>query len=65
MIKNQYKPNLSQGTQEIKVFSPDIKNNMKNGWQGRLCWDIPFICSYNKLDISKKNKYLILKKLND
>ena len=65
MIKNQYKPNLSQGIQEIKVFSPDIKNNMKNGWQGRLCWDIPFICSYNKLDISKKNKYLILKKLND
>ena len=24
-----------------------IKNNSINGWQGRLCWNIPFICSYN------------------
>ena len=40
-----------------------LKNNSKNGWQGRLCWNTPFICSYNKLDIRKKNGYLIINKL--
>lgn len=64
-IKNQYKLNKSNVIDGIRVFGPDIKKNMKNGWQGRLCWDIPFVCSYNKIKISKKNKYLIFKKLND
>ena len=41
-------------------FFPDNKNNSKNGWQGRLCWDIPFICSYNNLNIYRKNDYLFL-----
>ena len=42
---------------------PDIEKNSKNGWQGRLCWNIPFICSYNKLEVEKKNGYLIIKKV--
>jgi hypothetical protein len=65
MIKNQYKSNQIQVIDDIRVLTPDIEKNMKNGWQGRLCWDIPFVCSYNKINISKKNKYLIFKKFND
>lgn len=49
----------------LKVFTPDFEKNKINGWQGRLCWDIPFICSHNKLVIDKKNSYLILNKMND
>ena len=37
-----------------KIFQPDIKNNSKNGWQGRLCWNTPFICSWNELRYKKK-----------
>ena len=33
-----------------------------NGWQGRLCWDIKFICTRNKVDIKKKNNYIVIKK---
>ena len=65
MIKNQYKSNQTQVIEDIKVLTPDIEKNMKNGWQGRLCWDIPFVCSYNKINISKTNDYLIFKKFND
>ncbi len=45
------------------VNRPDIKNN-KNGWQGRLCWDIPFLCTYNDIIIKKKYGYLFVNKLN-
>lgn len=45
----------------IDVYKPDVKNN-KNGWQGRLCWDIPFFCTYNKINVNKKNGYLIISK---
>ena len=36
------------------------KNVKKNGWQGILCWDIPFICSWEDFNINKKNTYLFL-----
>ena len=49
----------------VNIYYPDVKNNKKNGWQGRLCWDTPFICSYNKLTIKKKNGYLIINKLQN
>ena len=26
--------------ENVEIFYPDIKKNAKNGWQGRLCWDI-------------------------
>ena len=49
----------------VKIYRPDIKNNKKNGWQGRLCWNTPFICSYNKLEVKKKNRYLIINKIHN
>lgn len=49
----------------VKFHQPDVKKNQKNGWQGRLCWNIPFICSHNQLNIEKKYGYLILSILND
>ena len=62
-IENKYVLNDYSGNQLIKIYRPDVENNSKNGWQGRLCWNIPFICSYNKLDIKKKNGYFIINKL--
>ena len=64
-IDNRYILNQTYGNEFIKVFRPDVESNSKNGWQGRLCWNIPFICSYNKLDVSKKNGYLIVNKLQN
>jgi hypothetical protein len=50
----------------ISVFRPNIKvNNLNgNGWQGRLCWDIPFICSYNKIKVNLISNYYVISKLN-
>ncbi len=62
-VDNKYIINKKSTNQYIKIFQPDIKNNSINGWQGRLCWNIPFICSFNKLDIRKKNGYLIINQL--
>ena len=62
-VDNKYITNEKSTNQYIKTYQPDIKNNSINGWQGRLCWNIPFICSFNKLDIRKKNGYLIINKL--
>ena len=47
----------------ILLLRPDNKNNEKNGWQGRLCWDIGFLCSYREINVMKNNNYLILNKL--
>ena len=62
-IENQYILNNSNTEQIRKIFQPDIKKNSTNGWQGRLCWNIPFICSYNSLEIKKKYGYLVINKL--
>ena len=62
-IENQYILNNSNTEQIRKIFKPDIQKNSINGWQGRLCWNIPFICSYNNLEIKKKYGYLIINKL--
>ena len=64
-IENKYLLNEKNINQLVKIYRPDVENNSKNGWQGRLCWDIPFICSYNKLDVKKKNGYLIINKLKN
>ena len=61
-IDNKYILHDKNANQLIKIYQPDIRSNSTNGWQGRLCWNIPFICSYNKLDIRKKNGYLIINK---
>ena len=64
-INNKYLLNETYSNEFVKVFRPDVENNKKNGWQGRLCWNTPFICSYSKLDISKKNGYLIINKIQN
>ena len=53
-IHNKYVENIQYSNKHTKIFLPDIENNSQNGWQGRLCWDIPFICSSNKLECIKK-----------
>ena len=63
-IKNKsFKDKLSKN-EFIFVHRPDIDNNKKNGWQGRLCWNIPFVCSYNELIVNKNYGYLFFSKLN-
>ena len=64
-IKNQYLLNEVNSNEYANIYYPDIKKNKKNGWQGRLCWDTPFICSYNKLGVGKKNGYLIINRLKN
>ena len=59
-IHNKYIENTQYSNRHAKIFLPDVKNNYQNGWQGRACWDIPFICSYKNLNIYKKNNYLFL-----
>ena len=63
-IENEYILDKFNSKDYAKIFYPDIEKNKKNGWQGRLCWDIPFICSYNKVKLNKKNNYLFLYKAN-
>ena len=62
-IDNDYVLNKNISNKHAKIYYPNVKKNKKNGWQGRLCWDTPFICSYNNLEIKKNNRYLIINKL--
>ena len=64
-IENKYLLNEKSINPLVKIYRPDVENNSINGWQGRLCWDIPFICSTNRLDVRKKNGYLIINKLKN
>ena len=64
-IDNLYILREDISNENAKIFRPDIENNKRNGWQGRLCWNTPFICSYNKLYVDKKNGYLIINKLKN
>ena len=54
----------SNNNNTIPVFRPDIESNELNGngWQGRLCWDIPFMCSYNKVKVNLINNYYFISK---
>ena len=66
-IKNLSIPNTYHSKNTIQILKPDLASNAKegNGWQGRLCWDIDFICTKNKVVIEKKNSYLFVKKLEN
>ena len=59
-IQNRYLKNLDYSNKYAKIYIPDVKNNSQNGWHGRLCWNIPFICSTENLIIYRKNDYLFL-----
>ena len=61
-INNKFYIDKKSNNKFVNIYRPDIDSN-KNGWQGRLCWNIPFLCSYNHLNVDKKYGYLILSKL--
>lgn len=61
-INNKFYKDKKSNNKFVNIYRPDIDSN-KNGWQGRLCWNIPFLCSYNHLNVDKKYGYLILSKL--
>ena len=64
-IENKYLLNEENSNENANIYYPDIEKNTQNGWQGRLCWDIPFICTYNNIGVGKKNGYLIFNKLKN
>lgn len=64
-IENKYILNEKSFSKSVKIYQPDTNNNSKNGWQGRLCWNTPFICSTNNLYVYKKNGYLIINKIHN
>ena len=64
-IDNQFVLNELVVNDFLDIHYPDIENNKKNGWQGRLCWNTPFICSYNKLAVKRKNGYLVIVKIDN
>ena len=64
-IENKFILKKELSNKFVNIYRPDIKNNKKNGWQGRLCWETPFICSYNNLAVYKKYGYLIINKLEN
>jgi len=63
-IDNEFVENKKNYKNVIKVYMPDFEENKKkgNGWQGKLCWDIKFLCTKNNVLIYKKNNYLIIEK---
>jgi len=63
-IKNEFLEYKNNSNEKFSVFYPDIQKNSinGNGWQGKLCWDIKFLCSYGEIDINSSNNYLIIKK---
>ena len=65
-IENDYIENTKYKNNPIKIFEPDMAANAKkgNGWQGRLCWDIKFLCTKNKVIIEEKKNYLFIKRTN-
>ena len=63
-VNNKYIRLSNIDSSKFNINKPDIKKNNVNGWQGRLCWDIPFLCTYNEVGISKKYGYFFVNKLN-
>jgi hypothetical protein len=63
-IQNKFYIDHSSDNNFIDIYSPDSKNS-NNGWQGKLCWDIAFFCSYEKIIVNKNYGYLFFSKLNN
>tara|TARA_B110000858_G_C17637634_1_gene396517 strand:- start:343 stop:825 length:483 start_codon:yes stop_codon:yes gene_type:complete len=63
-IKNLYIFDKENSNSSLDIYYVDIEKNMKNGWQGRLCWDIPFVCSNKKIKSNNINGYLFLSENN-
>ena len=63
-IENLYIFDKENSNSSLDIYYVDTKKNMKNGWQGRLCWDIPFICSNKEIKSNNINGYLFLSENN-
>ncbi len=64
-IENRFIKISNSNNNLLSINKPDTEKNSKNGWQGRLCWDIEFLCSYNEINVDKKYGYLIISKLQN
>ena len=62
-IVNKYLLDKENSKSQIDIYFVDTLNNKSNGWQGRLCWDVPVVCTNIKIQINKKNNYLFINKL--
>ena len=61
-IENKYVKDFENSKPYMGIFFVDTKNNNANGWQGRLCWDVPIICTNLKIQINKNKNYLFISK---
>ena len=60
---NKYVLDKKNSKNHTNIFFVDNQNNQNNGWQGRLCWDVPIVCTNIKIQVNRKNDYLIINKL--
>lgn len=61
-IENKYVKDFENSKPYMSIFFVDVENNKANGWQGRLCWDVPIICTSLKVQINKNSNYLFISK---
>ena len=62
---NKYLLDKENSKNHTNIFFVDNENNQSNGWQGRLCWDVPVVCTYMKIQVNRDNNYLFINKLSE
>ena len=63
--ENKYILDEVNSKNNLKIYFVDITKNNNNGWQGRLCWDVPIICTHKKVKTYKKNSYIFINKISE
>ena len=61
-IVNKYFLDKENSKKHTNIFFVDNENNQTNGWQGRLCWNVPIVCTNIKIQVNRKNNYLFINK---
>ena len=46
----------------VSIFFVDNENNQSDGLQGRLCWDVPIVFTYMKIQVNRNNNCLFINK---
>jgi hypothetical protein len=64
-IVNKYLLDKKNSKNHTNIFFVDNENNQSNGWQGGLCWDVPVVCTYMKIQVNMNNNYLFINKLSE
>ena len=64
-IVNKYILDKENSKNHTNIYFVDYDNNRLNGWQGRLCWDVPVLCTNIKIQVKRNNNYLFISKLLD